>query len=285
MVKNQPLMKRIDPMIKATQFIMAMSLAIVLTAGNVRADWDVGDPFRMHWPQLPDLEFGMNVNATVPTILADNFLGTAGPITRIHLWGSWLDDNFPADGSGGGFPDPGSVAFKLSIHAHVSPISPAGELTNPGGVPGEELWSRVVQPGEFRWRPWATAAEDFFDPDQDAIIGSDTQVFQYNFRIPRSEAFWPQEGKVYWLDVMAIPQPWQGFTFGWKSSADHWQAGAVFGHIAGLSDPPYITVGDWQSMADPRTGGPIDLAFVIAPEPATIALMVLGGLLMIRRCD
>ena len=78
-----------------------------------QADWNPGDPAK--YVQLPDLSTsqpgaitGMDVNATwqntstvvppVPVypfvkVLADDFPCTmTGPITDIHIWGSWLND-------------------------------------------------------------------------------------------------------------------------------------------------------------------------------------------------
>ena len=58
---------------------------------------------------------------------------------------------------------------------------------------------------------------------------------------------------------------------GWKTSIDRFEDDAVW--IRDLpTDPPYF-----QPLIDPITGESLDLAFVITPEPATLALLGLGA--------
>lgn len=242
------------------------------------ADWDPGDPYKMHFPQLPDLENGMNVLATFPKVLADDFLCIeTGPITDIHIWGSWLFDQFPI--SDNGLADPGAVSFHLSIHSDI----PASQ--NPLGysMPGELLWEHDFLPGEFSHRRWATSTEDFFDPNLNQIIGFDTQVIQYNFLIdpdgtnPDFKPFEQIEGTIYWLDVTAMPMGTDpDVLFGWKTSADHWNDDSVFTDIVSGDTLP------WQELFDPRILPPnfqsLDQAFVITPEPGTMCVLIVGGI-------
>src|SRR3990170_7895753 len=95
---------------------MSIMLAVVLLLGTtVLADWNPGDPAK--WVQLPDLQpTGVDVKATYPKVLADDFLCTStGPITDIHIWGSWLYDRLPVI-PGTTVGDPNNVSFRLSIH-------------------------------------------------------------------------------------------------------------------------------------------------------------------------
>jgi hypothetical protein len=241
-------------------------LAVVVLAGAARADWDLGGPFKMHYPQLPDPN-GWDVDISTHCV-ADDFLCTrTGPITDIHIWGSWLNN----------IVNP-NTTFKLSIHDD----NPAGQL--PWSTPGAVRWQRFFAPGEYLMRPWATANEQFFEPNTNEIIGMDTMVFQYNFYIPASEAF-VQEGmpgarKVYWLDVQAIV-PGGGTTsevFGWKTSPMKWNDDAVFGDA-----PPTGIPTAWRELIDPRTGESLNMAFVITPEPATLALLGLGAAGLLAR--
>ena len=39
----------------------------------------------------------------------------------------------------------------------------------------------------------------------------------------------------------------------------------------------------WRELIDPRTGISLDMAFVITPEPATLALLTLGAIAVLRR--
>jgi len=65
-------------------------------------DWGPGGPHKMHWPQPPDPSpAGVDIDATA-VMFADDFKCTAtGPITRIHIWGSFADDIVPQNGPGG----------------------------------------------------------------------------------------------------------------------------------------------------------------------------------------
>ena len=74
--------------------IIAMMLALVaLLATTAGADWDPGDPYKMHFPQEPDPQ-GWDVHFTTAShVLADDFLCTSsGPILDIHFWYSWAQD-------------------------------------------------------------------------------------------------------------------------------------------------------------------------------------------------
>ena len=269
---------------KTLPIITATVIAAIL-AVPASAHWDTGDPFKMHWPQMPDLETGLDVLATVPKVLADDFLCTqTGPITSIHVWGSWLNDEFPID------PDetqnPGNVTFRLSLHKNIPAPSP-DEFSRPG----EEIWHGYFSPGSFKWRVWAeNLREGFFDPNippgQDPIIGHDSMVIQYNFHIPyTSEPPMQEEGNIYWLDLMAIPpvdQPAMTL-FGWKSSLDAFEDDAVYGHVR--ADGTLLN--DWQPLiypvGHPLEGKSLDLAFVIVPEPATMSVLLAGSLMVLLR--
>jgi hypothetical protein len=281
-------------------------LAMTISPLIVRADWNPEQSAK--FVQLPDLNTtGMDVNATwlyditqPPTtppqpiypyqkILADDFLCTqTGPITDVHIWGSWLGDRFTND-----------VRFKLSIHSDV----PAG-TNNPYSHPGDILWSQIFSASQFLARPYATAEEVFYEPNTKQIIGRDTQVWQYNFNIDPAKAF-VQQGTaalpmVYWLDVQAIvPQapPPAGalpeFVFGWKTSLQHWNDDAVFGDtLLPGGDPVNPTGGPvWYDMRYPEGHvlfpQSIDMAFVITPEPSTLVLLfaacLFGLMAYIRR--
>ena len=263
-------------------FVFAGILGILaLMAAPVQADWDPSMPTK--WVQHPDLETGMDVNATYHEstdgttaqwpfvkILADDFpCTTTGPITDIHLWGSWLEDRVNDN-----------TTFKLSIHDDV-PATPTRH-----SYPGPERWSGFFAPGSYVARPWATASELFYEPNTNEIIGTDTQVWQYNFLIPEAEAF-VQEGsstdpKVYWLDVQAIVPVVTGAlpeVFGWKTSRDHWNDDATF---ADTEFPGGPLTSEWMELRYPigsqYPGQSIDLSFAITtvPEPGTM-LMILAG--------
>ena len=257
--------------------VIVLVVLMACMAASVQADWNVGDPYKMHYPQLPDMSpNGLDIKATAPKILADDFQCTqTGPITDVHIWGSWLNDRLPYDPTGA--IDPTAPSFKLSIHLDV-PAGPAPGYSHPG----QEVWSTYFNPGTYHARLWGPAQEHFYDPNVGQIIGTDTQVWQYNFLIPPAAAFVQQQGTIYWLDVQAL-MPTPDVMFGWKTSGSpHFLDDAVWGD-APFGAPPTV----WEPLVyppgTPLGGQSMDLAFVITPEPASITLVGLGVLALIRR--
>jgi hypothetical protein len=320
--------------------LVAVCLLLAI-ATPALADWFPTNPddlARAKWIQMPDMSpypndptrppTGMDVLATLqdprffpPTppppaplwkILADDFLCTqSGPITDVHIWGSWLNDNLPDQGplgNGTTAPGgPGSLVFKLSFHSDVPSFSPEPGITVPSH-PGALLWERFFAPGQFQVNTWGQADERFYDPNLDTrepggpngVIGADTLVFQYNFKDLGPDPFVQQQGTIYWLDVQAmvldanteIPA-----LFGWKTrepdetrfGGGHFNDDAVYGDTATFGGPLLpggISGSGWNELryplGHPLAGLSIDLAFVLTvPEPGSIALgtMSLAALL------
>ncbi len=288
-------------------FSLAIACALLAMAAiPASADWNTGDPFKMHQPQLPDLSpDGMDVLASLayqgvgpgsPAVkfLADDFQCTAtGPVTGVHIWGSWLQDVMP--------PDPMHGTFILAIYSDI----PAGTVA-PWSMPGELLWQQQFRPGDYSARLYDNASEQFFDPNINQIIGTDTQVWQYNFYIDEALALIQEEGNIYWLAVANVDPNNDGVIntqdlldaqagnnrFGWKTSMDHFNddaafidVGNVFGLPVDLIPLPETMPGisEWEELRRPLSGESLDLAFVITPEPASLALLILGGALLRRR--
>ena len=243
----------------------AAGVLALLAVGSARADWNPGDPAK--WVQLPDLSpQGMDVYATarpgqvVAKILADDWACTSiDPITDIHIWGSWLNDELPIGQLGPGQigPDPAAVVFKLSIHADVPATG------NTPSHPGPVLWQTVTMASSVR--PYGARLKDpelFFNPNNppgQQIIGYDYQVWQYNFTNLRNELGLPfiQQGTperpvIYWLDVQAMPLDGLA-TFGWKTAIPpHRLDDAVFGDTEGFNGPLIVGGGilnsGWTEM-------------------------------------
>ena len=277
-------------------------VTIIVMVSPVLADWDYGDDHKMHYPQLPDLEFGLDVldgptmheGAYAVKFLADDWkCSESGLVTDIHFWSSYNEDYRPD------LPPP---MFNIAIYDNI-PEGPNGY-----SQPGNLLWSTYRAPDRERF--YIYADEEFFDPNLNEIIGFDQTVWQYNFNIPETEAFWQEREKIYWLGVsytadlngdgiislndmftLLTINPW---AYGWKTSQDHFMDDAVFTdvvNIDGLYPEDIIPGGPvgpvvpyWRELIDPRTGESLDLAFVITPEPATMSLLLIGGLaVLIRR--
>lgn len=278
--------------------------AIAFATTPTYADWNVGDPYKMHFPQLPDLSpQGMDVLAGLAAepfvgvkFLADDFLCTqTGPITDVHIWGSWLNDRIPTR--------PNQGTFILGIYNDI-PASADG-LTH--SRPGDLLWEMQFKPGEYVANRVATSPERFFDPNINQVIGEDNVVFQYNFFIDEAMALVQDEGNIYWLAVANVDPNNDGIIdtrdmgdvisgqnrFGWKTSRNHFNDDAVFIDTADIFGLPVDAIFPpqgapipglpWQELRDPFTGESLDLSFVITPEPASLALLMLGTVAILRR--
>ncbi len=301
----------------------------MLLATTAHADWFPDNPAdlaRAKWIQMPDLSpypdqtiaTGMDVLATLQgsqfapeplwKILADDFLCTqSGPITDVHIWGSWWEDILPQSGTlpdGGIAPGgPGSVIFKLSFHSDVPAFQP-----EPGGPivpshPGELLWQGLFAPGQYNVIPYGQAQELFYDPNLDTktptgpngVIGIDQQVWQYNFHDLGPNPFVQTEGEIYWLDMQALvldTNPEMRALFGWKTrdpnpdrfGGGHFNDDAVWGDtefFGGPLLPGGISGSGWHELTypfgHPLEGQSIDLAFVLTvPEPTGLVLAALG---------
>jgi len=235
-----------------TTLLIATALAICVPA---MADWDPGDPHKMHFPQLPDPN-GWDVAATYPKVLADDWMcSESGPVTDIHFWGSWRQD---------------IVGDITSIHVSIHDNIPEP----PFSQPGELLWERDFFPGEWAERVYGTGDQGWFNPNTGEAFPSDHDLFyQYNI-VDIPEPFLQQRDAIYWLDISVMVEDPAVMEWGWKTSLEHFEDDAVFGD---LPDP------QWTPLEDPFTGVTLDLAFVITPEPTSLALLALGTLALVRR--
>jgi hypothetical protein len=192
--------------------------------------------------QHPKVPGGTNVNASQNLTLADDFLCTnTGPVTDIHLWGSWLKDNI----------DP-NVIFTLSIWSDVP------KQTNGGTIipshPGVVLWSEPFGPGEYYQCPYASAPEQFYDPSIFTVLGNDTNVYYLCF-YPRQP--FRQQGTAtaptnYWLSVNAQTSAAGQALFGWHTSFEFYNDVPVWGNGP---NPPA-----WNTLTD-TFGNPLSMAF------------------------
>ena len=210
----------------------------------------------MHYPQLPD-PFGWDVNATFPQVLADDWqCSETGPVSDVHLWGSWEFDQ--------GAPDL-ITNIHLSIHSNIP--APAG-----GGfsMPGELLWEGDFFTGQFTViDPYGTGDQGWYDPSTGDSRRPDHNLFNQINIVDIPDPFIQIKDEVYWLDV-SVHTVSESIRWGWKTSQDHFMNDAVW------ADDPFSSITGWQELIDPQTGESLDLAFVITPEPATLIVLALG---------
>ncbi len=241
----------------------SVAALVLIAAPAAVADWAPGDPYKMHYPQLPDPSgwdvHAMNYVMSPRTkIVADDWLCTeTGPVDDIHFWGSWL------------FDEPGGIdAISVDIYAG---------FPGPGTVPGALLWTRFFIPGEFSIVDGGIGEQGFYNPYGPFIFPPPDHLFFHQINIESiPDPFIQDEGETYWLGITVWVKPVPGNVseWGWKTSGS-----MPFGNFPTWMNPPDVPM--WTTLDGPVTG--VDLAFVITPEPITAALLGLGGLLLLRR--
>lgn len=204
------------------------------------------------WVQLPDRDTGLDVKATFTSIVADDFPCTvAGTITNIQIWASWLNDA----------PPDLPTTFVLSIWSDL-PATTA----NPHSRPGALLWTDTFSFGNYTLTSAGIGTEQFYDPDTGQLF-PEQQIWRYNFDPKKPFCQKGSTGApiVYWLSVCAKTAN-ADFQFGWKTSTNHWNDDAVYGHVNAAG----TALGDWKDLHDPRPGMnnlSLDMAFLINNGP------------------
>ncbi len=198
--------------------------------------------------QWPNLDNGFDVWDDGPWVLADDFICTnTGPITDIHLWGSWLNDQVQTN----------SLTFWLAIYDNV-PAGPGGGFSQPGNL----LWQEQFGPDQYIESFWSFGQESFLDPGPPNVIGPDSQVWYYcfyptNIFIQQGSTAAP---KTYWLMVYSQLPAGNEFQYGWKSTPQVQNDTSV--HAPWPNMVPTNNPG-WTPTQQLPTGGPLDLAFKI----------------------
>ncbi len=218
------------------------------------------DTGKERYVQTPNLLTGIDVNATfwppdpplgLQWVLADDFPCTnSGPITDIHLWGSWLFDQ----------RDPNAI-FTLAIWSDV-PTNAVSTFSHPG----QKLWSQTYTNGQY----WVCQPTNWYEPFWDGYVDPDlgvvslgfsTNLYYLCFNVDPTNGFTqtgtPTAKTNYWLSL-AVKSPLAPTYFGWKSSADAYNDAAVAAYNGNF----YPNPGDWMPMYDPDNY-PLNLAFRI----------------------
>ncbi len=238
--------------------LATLMMAILLTA-PVLADWDPGDGHKMHYAQTPLLG-GWDVEFSASSLADDWQCSATGPVDDIHFWVSWMQDLVQQIDT-----------FTVSIYSDV----PDPDGTGPAfSMPGNAEWTRTFTPGEYMIRDMPNDLQDWYDPSQSGppAWGLDDHVRWQQINIADiDQPFTQQEGVIYWLVVDFGQLPFVG----WK------QSGVLpFNDNAVWWDR---INGGWKELVDPITAAPLDLAFVITPEPGSVLLLLAGGVMLRRR--
>ncbi len=220
-------------------------------------EWEVGDPNKMHWPQLGDLRAtGLAVDMFEKSLAEDFQCTESGPITDIHFWGGFVDDVRPSLGVD-------SLAFKVNIYSD----QPADSMV-PWGRPGQLLWSRDIMPFTYDVHQttgiynqgWFDPASKFFEPE------NHRRSYQYNICLgDEEELFIQRQDAIYWIEIKEIPREDDdtGYIFGWKSTQSilQWNDSAVWRHPElGWLPMAYANGHEYEGKA-------LDLSLVITGQP------------------
>jgi hypothetical protein len=213
----------------------------------------------LKWVQEPEVG-SEGVDVDNQWTLADDFQCTqSGPITDFHIWGSFRGDRLPQG-------DPGNMTITLTLYSDV----PAG-TGNPYSHPGSVLWQRTFAPGQFTAALCTRTSygEWWFNPAQPPpIFPGDTNIYQFDFYVDRTNSFTQVEGTIYWLGMQYIPQGGTTLEFGWKTTfrnswnddacwLDTRMGGAIWRELVYLSPHP-------------RAGTSMDLAFALSGEAGEV---------------
>lgn len=229
---------------------------VVLFVTAAPGDWNPGDSYKMHFPQLPRND-GWDVCLVDQWLAADFDCSESGPITDIHIWFSFLHD---------------MTGEIMPLELMIYDQSPMG------GGPGNMLWMWNNQ-GTVTTRVYGGGPQGFTCPATGYVQPPPDhfQFFQLNITdIP--QPFVQTQGVTYWL-VIRSHSPLPDRVPGWKTTQSPF-------HFPGMWSTDRI---NWQPIQLPET---LDLAFVItsdqsqqdyefgdAPEsaPAYPPLPTLGG--------
>ena len=254
-------------------FIVVCALILLGIHSIALGDWDDGMPSK--WLQRPDLNTtGIDIcvddtGANGQRTIGDDFeCIETGPITGVHLWGSWLYDN------------KGQItAIHISFYTDIPDPDPQDPATY--SQPGTLLWERWFDASQIVERLYFTMPNDqyegWWDPRAGAvgyIPNGDTQVWQYNISIPDDpfiQEGMPDQPIIYWLVVeVKIDQTIENTSFGWKTrdrNDGHFMDDAVWG-------TPDVAV-PWHELIYPLGHeyhpDSIDMAFVLTSEDDPVA--------------
>lgn len=234
------------------------------------ADWDPGDPYKMHYPQMPDPN-GWDVWFNSPQAIGDDWrCSQTGPVTDIHFW----------------FSSIGDMPFQMqTVRVMIFNDVPAGPDSYSHPEIAYPAWQRVFAGADVQTRLVSDQGDQgWYEPHKPSVDPTNPNYQEHDHHkywqanIENiTNPFQQTEGETYWLvlNVEATDQDQQVPAWlGWKTSLQHFEDDAVFWYY----DQPSGGSGEWRELVDPVTGKSLDMAFVITPETGNYALVAGLGL-------
>jgi hypothetical protein len=242
-----------------------ISTIVLLSCANfISADWDPGDPALYYqtpaqsdaWSVIADWGNFPSPPSDIYRVADDWTAAQTSAITGISFWAGWKND---------------CIGQTTEIYVRIFD----NDASTPGfSKPGQCVWNRIFYIGEFTHRD-ALWVQSWYEPQSDYWLANDHRhICQYNIPVI-SSPFTQQSGLTYW---MMITTNVQGGDLGWNNAQTVTGSSAVYWNN-NISDwSPLMTPSDCQNPQSP-----LDLSFVLVPEPASLLLLAFGGLLLRRR--
>jgi hypothetical protein len=229
--------------------VVAALTAVALPAS---ADWFPGEPHKMHFPQMPNPNgWDINITGTNHEVADDWKCSETGAVSDLHFWYSVQGD------------DPGTsiTSVTTSIYSDLPGL--------PFSRPDQLLWTRTFSGSNaFSVIPYGSGTQGFANPQSGTagwIPDDHSNYWQLNLKnIP--DPFTQTLNTTYWLGLSV--QISGTSLVGWKTSLDAFQDDSTFRGVSG----------SWNELIDPFTLTSLHQAFVVTPEPSTLAILSTGCL-------
>jgi len=245
---------------KKRRVLLISSVVLLSFVSYTMADWDPGFPALYYqnpaqsdaWSVIADWE----ASSDTYRVADDWTAAQTSAITGISFWAGWKNDY---------------IGQATEIYVRIFD----NDTTTPGfPKPGQCVWSCLFNTSEFAHH-YDSLAQSWYEPQSDYWLENDhDHMYQYNIPVI-SSPFTQQAGLTYWLMITTNVQ---GGDLGWNTAQSVTGSSAVYWNN---------NISDWSPLMtpsgcpDPQV--PLDLAFVLIPEPASLLLLGLGGLILRRR--
>ena len=179
---------------------MLVALAVVFAATSAPADWIQGDPYKMHFPQLPDPQ-GWDIEiASFQHEVADDWMCTGtGPVNDIHFWYSVAQDG-------------DTVIDRVTAKIYTD------DRTGNFSQPGDLLWEQTFDATQFTvWHNYGTGLQGFADPQQPVWQPDDHMVYHQINIVDIDNPFNQEAGTIYWLGLSSTGILFPQQPVGWKA--------------------------------------------------------------------